>query len=270
MPNMHRSSRLFLTLILSLVMAACGGGDDGVADPRVTSASTSTSTSTLTPGSAARLQLSGASPAAATAQSSLPPLDVTLLLDWAEREYPQFFPTRQNNLVSAPYTYRYYPATGNYVGVAGDGVFILGPYSNHQLTRVGNLEDFRCRVAPVQCAPVAYARSGWVATLSSLQHGVSGSVTIVDARTLRLSGFHYDGGGPQVFAYLGTEDRNTAYASGIAVGPRLNRAGQPYVNASVDLQLPEGQTLDSFNALSIWCVAFGANFGSGTFKPPGV
>ena len=195
-------------------------------------------------------------------------LDVTLLLDWAEREYPQYFPSHQTNLQSAPYTYRYYPETGNYVGVAGQDVFVLGPLSDNVITRVGSREDYRCRVTPSDCPAPGYARAGWVANLSTLQHGVSGKVTIVDARTVRLTEFNYDGGGPQVYAYLGADNSDAAFQAGRVIGPQLNRAGPAYVNATLELQLPPGQTLDEFAAVSIWCAEFRVNFGSGGFKAP--
>ncbi len=120
--------------------------------------------------------------------------------------------------------------------------------------------------APAWAAP--YPRAGWFAQLSMLQHGVSGTVTIVDERTLRLDAFHYDGGGPAVYVYLAGQDANAAFAAGRAVGNRLNRPGVPYANSSVLVQLPEGQTLDGFNAVSIWCAEFRANFGSGAFVKP--
>jgi hypothetical protein len=120
--------------------------------------------------------------------------------------------------------------------------------------------------APAWCAP--YPRAGWVAQLSTLQHGVSGTVTIVDERTLRLDAFNYDGGGPAVYLYLAGQDTNAAFTTGKVVGNRLNRPGAPYVNSSVLVQLPEGQTLDGFNAASIWCSDFRANFGSGAFAKP--
>ena len=113
-----------------------------------------------------------------------------------------------------------------------------------------------------------YPRAGWTAQLSTLQHGVSGTVTIVDERTLRLDAFNYDGGGPAVYVYLAGQDSNAAYTAGKAVGNRLDRRGVPYVNSSVVIQLPEGQTLDTFNAVSIWCADFRANFGSGAFAKP--
>lgn len=196
-------------------------------------------------------------------------LDPTLLFDWAERTYPQHFPGHRSNQTDATYVYRHYPELGNYIGVAGGDLFILGPsLSGGKVERVGALEGFRCRAAPGDCAAPGYARAGWVATLSKLAHGVSGTVTIVDSRTLRLSNFQYDGGGPQVYAYLGREDSSAAYQAGLPIGPRLNRGGVPYLNATLDLQLPEGQTLDSYVALSIWCSDFRANFGSGVFKAP--
>lgn len=110
-----------------------------------------------------------------------------------------------------------------------------------------------------------YARTNWTAQLSNLAHKVSGKVTIVDDRTLLIEGFNYDGLGPQVYAYLGSSDSNSAYRMGRSIGPQLSQA---YVNGRLSLQLPEGQTLDGWNALSIWCVDFRVNFGSGSFAPP--
>lgn len=241
--------RLATAGLLALQLVACGGGDANPVEPMKAQAR-----------------------AQATAQTTLAApttiLDVTQLLDWAEREYPQFFPSHQANLESAPYTYRYYPETGNYVGVAGQDVYILGPFSGNVITRVGSREDYRCSVIPADCPVPGYARAGWVANLSTLQHGVSGNVTIVDARTVRITEFNYDGGGPQVYAYLGADNSNAAFQAGRVIGAQLNRAGPAYVNATLDLQLPAGQTLDGFNALSIWCAEFRVNFGSGGFKAP--
>jgi Electron transfer DM13 len=249
---MHRNHRLLtpaLIALIALALVACGGGSPGAA---LTTPSASTSTTPLR--------------TLAAAVAAPDPVDTTALLNWAEREYPQFFPGRQVNQESPPYTYRHYPATGNHVGVAGDDVYILGPVSGGLLKRVGSKEDFRCRVLPAEC-PSTHARAGWTARLSTLQHGVSGTVTIIDARTLRLSGFNYDGGGPQVYAYLGSDDTTAAFTAGKPIGPRLN-SPFAYADATIDLQLPEGQTLDGFAAVSIWCAEFGVNFGSGLFAPP--
>ena len=34
------------------------------------------------------------------------------------------------------------------------------------------------------------------------------------------------------------------------------------------VDLPAGETLDGWNAVSVWCAEFRVNFGSGTFAPP--
>ncbi len=78
--------------------------------------------------------------------------DATSLLDWAEITYPQYFPGTQPSLFFAPYVYRYYPETQNYVGVAGNDVYVLGPVFNDVLTWVGTLADFSCTAHPSSCA----------------------------------------------------------------------------------------------------------------------
>jgi uncharacterized protein (DUF1800 family) len=74
--------------------------------------------------------------------------DVQTLLDWAEGQYPQLFPTHEGNRDLSPYVYRFYPDSGNYVGVAGRDVYVLGPASNGVLLRVGALDDFAALVHP--------------------------------------------------------------------------------------------------------------------------
>ncbi len=227
------------SIVWAAALAACGGGEP-VGDARSASA-------------------------AREKTQAVAPLSVDALLDWAERAYPQYFPGQQVTLSSAPYEYRHYPQTGNYVGVAGEDVYVLGPISNQQLQRVGRREDFRCQVQPQDCEP-RYARAGWTAQLSTLSHGVAGTVTIVDSRTLRISGFRYDGLAPLVFGYIGAENNFSAFAAGKAIGAEF--AHRAYTGETVELQLPAGQSLDGFNAISIWCVQFRVNFGSGSFAPP--
>ncbi len=111
-----------------------------------------------------------------------------------------------------------------------------------------------------------YPRTGWSATLSTFAHQVSGTATIVDEDTFRLDNFFYDGGGISVFAYLGMANSNPSFAAGLQTGPQL--LGTPFNGGSLVIDLPPGETLDAYHAISIWCVAAGANFGSGTFAPP--
>ncbi|MDB5874854.1 MAG: hypothetical protein JWQ07_4296 [Ramlibacter sp.] len=124
-----------LTAGAALALSACGGGggtQPGL-PPQMQSPQSAVDNFTLI----------GRAPLRALAAQALDP---TALMDWAEAAYPQYFPSHQPNLFFAPYTYRYYPETQNYVGVADGYVYVLGTVSNYTLLRVGSMGDFSCRV----------------------------------------------------------------------------------------------------------------------------
>ncbi len=104
---------------------------------------------------------------------------------------------------------------------------------------------------------------GAVAVLQPKAHGVSGQVTIIDEQTLRISQFNYDGLGPLVFVYVA---KDNDFINGEAIGQEL--ASMPYENATFDVSLPSHISLMDFNSVSIWCVQFSADFGSGQFVQP--
>jgi hypothetical protein len=113
-----------------------------------------------------------------------------------------------------------------------------------------------------------YVRAGWQAPLSTDGHGVSGTVTIVDADTFRVDHFNYDGAGIAVYFYLAAADNRTAFLAGLQTGPNLLRRGNPYVNVTMTVNLPSGVNFDGYNAISVWCTGAGSSFGSGTFVSP--
>ena len=115
-------------------------------------------------------------------------------------------------------------------------------------------------------ASANYPRAGWQAELSTLAHGVSGTVTIVDEDTIQVDRFNYDGRGLDVRFYLAEEQTNNSFRNGLPIGPQL--LGPPFVDASLTVDLPTGFTLDGFNAISVWCVDVNASFGDGTFYCP--
>lgn len=107
-------------------------------------------------------------------------IDITQLMNWAEAKYPQYFPGPAGNERSAPYTYRFYPATGNYVGGDANGVvYLFGPVAGGRLVPVGTLGDFACDVLIETCqAPSILApplgtavAAGSRATLSAVVGG---------------------------------------------------------------------------------------------------
>lgn len=73
------------------------------------------------------------------------------LMDWAQTAYRQFFPGPQPDTALDPYVYRHYPESGNYLGVAGQEVYVLGPVSGGGLLYVGTLGEFACNVHPQDC-----------------------------------------------------------------------------------------------------------------------
>jgi len=112
-------------VVLGLSLAGCGGGLQEEPGPAQTRAG---------------------KPQAAVA----PVLNATALMDWAEGPYASFFPGHQADQAYGPYIYRYYPATGNYLGVAGSDIYVMFAGSGTPLY-VGQLDDFYCQVHPSYC-----------------------------------------------------------------------------------------------------------------------
>lgn len=109
----------------------------------------------------------------------------------------------------------------------------------------------------------SYPRAGYEAHLSTIYHNVSGTVTIVDANTLLVENFYYDGGGLTVYFYLGERDLSSDFETGLGIGPELS--GTMYNNEQLIIHLPGDVNLDDYTAISVWCVDATVNFGSGSF-----
>jgi Electron transfer DM13 len=107
---------------------------------------------------------------------------------------------------------------------------------------------------------------GATATLSTIEEGVSGTATVIDAQTIQVEHFYYEGGRISVFFRLGTNDTKTAFGNGISLGDQL--VTHSYTNATLTLSLPAGQSLEGYNAISVYCVSANVDFGSGAFIAP--
>jgi hypothetical protein len=114
-------------------------------------------------------------------------------------------------------------------------------------------------------AQALYPRAAWVADITRGEHSVTAQVTIVDERTLQVEHFTYDGTAPLVYFYLGASDDDTAFENGLQLDPILDRA---YNDETLVLKLPGAETLDGYNAISVWCAQFSVSFGSATFTAP--
>jgi len=110
---------------------------------------------------------------------------------------------------------------------------------------------------------------GWKTNLNKIHHDVSGTVSILDPSTLLIEDFTYDGGGPAVYFYLGTEESQSAFEAGLSIGMLLSGPGYDGTQLPFEVDLPAAETMEGWNAISVWCEAVYANFGSGTFAMPG-
>ena len=116
-------------LALTLALSACGGGGAPV----------------QAIGQAQRAPLR-ALPATIT------PTDLAV---WAQDQYRDHFNGASSYGTLGAYSYRHYPATGNFLGFAGDDVYVYGPVSGYQIRQVGTLAGFTCTVDPSRCATAA-------------------------------------------------------------------------------------------------------------------
>jgi hypothetical protein len=115
-------------------LSACGGADAGA--DRSGSAQESTN--------ALRAQLRSPAFANPTQNAS------EQLMNWAESQFPQFFPSHQSTQLAVPFAYRYYPEAGIYLGVVVQGssgmelnsVYVMGGVFGNSPRYVGPLASF--------------------------------------------------------------------------------------------------------------------------------
>ncbi|XP_072030814.1 uncharacterized protein [Amphiura filiformis] len=95
---------------------------------------------------------------------------------------------------------------------------------------------------------------------SNALHGVAGTVYAMDDTRLWITGFSYDGLGPDAFLWVGTTDDPGAVGYIIPVDGSSDKLGA-YTNAELIVTLPDGMTLNHYKWISVWCRQAAANFG---------
>lgn len=73
------------------------------------------------------------------------------LFDWAQTALPAVFPGSLTSVTGTGFSFRGPYSSGNYVGVEGSTIYVLGPATGNQLLAVGALADFACSVHPSSC-----------------------------------------------------------------------------------------------------------------------
>lgn len=108
---------------------------------------------------------------------------------------------------------------------------------------------------------------GWTAELSTKQHDVSGTAVIRDDSTIEIQNFTFDGEGPAVFPYIAScsEADQGSWGDGQSLGSQLDAA---YDGETLTLQIPDDVDVAEIGGISIWCVEFSVDFGSGLFTSP--
>ena len=110
--------------------------------------------------------------------------------------------------------------------------------------------------------------------LSELVHEVSGNVYAESCSQLVIENFYYDGLGPMVFAFVGTDPASGPTAGSIGAdatvmykGETFQRLvpGRRYDNDTLRIVLPSSYHLNEIRWLSIWCKQVRADFGSISF-----
>ncbi|XP_020281703.1 protein Skeletor, isoforms B/C isoform X1 [Pseudomyrmex gracilis] len=97
--------------------------------------------------------------------------------------------------------------------------------------------------------------------LSELHHGVSGEVYAVDARTLFIKDFTYDGEGPAAFFYAGNSKAPGNNGFRVRDERGTTNVLKRYRKKDITLTLPDGKTLNNIKWFSVWCDEFSVNFG---------
>ena len=128
-----------LAAVGALGLAACGGGSQDAQ-------------SSLSVAAAARARLAAAPAVGMTA------IDALAALDWAPTAYPQFFSGTSSDGYAdvagyGTFYYRQWPATGNFICILGDSVYVHGPMNSFAVQRVGALADFSCQVYDCAASP---------------------------------------------------------------------------------------------------------------------
>ena len=158
--------------LAAVALTACGGGDDGAPQAFSNLQSAVSDPSMLRVGSAS------------SSMSATKVPDSEAFMNWAEATFSSFFPGHPPTLSGSGYVFRAYP-NGNFIGVAGQDVYLLGPVSNGVLTWIGTLADFASSVYPD--TPNAFPANDFEAARFLLQAQFSASDA--DIAAVRAKGY---------------------------------------------------------------------------------
>jgi len=113
-------------------------------------------------------------------------------------------------------------------------------------------------------SPAPANKTGWTGTLSSLDGGLGGTVTVIDASTLRITNYALEDGQAPALYWWGTA--STKLSEGFRIS---NKQVKEAATSNVyNITLDAGKGLADFGTVGLWCEKFSANFGQATLAPP--
>jgi hypothetical protein len=169
--------------VVALVLASCGGGQDpssadvgaalvqsSVLEADAATCAAKDPQSALVDGRCLkRFEGLDAPVSAGTPQAAeLPQVtsEEITFFSWAERTYSALFPGSYISGTAGIFTYRHYPSSGNYLAVAGGGIYVLGPVSGNAIQYVGPMSTFSCLITPSSCSGSGGSTGGSGTSLS--------------------------------------------------------------------------------------------------------
>ncbi|XP_043256942.1 protein Skeletor, isoforms B/C [Colletes gigas] len=97
---------------------------------------------------------------------------------------------------------------------------------------------------------------------SRLAHGLrSGNITILDSKTFYIPNLHYDGGGPDVYFWVGNGLQPNTFGTKVPNERKSLAPLRGYQGEDIEIVLPGNMTVYDIDWLSVWCVKYGQNFG---------
>jgi len=184
-------TQLTLAVLLALGLSACGGGAESFAADAPAGAAPQARALAVPRAAAANAT------AAATAATAAAVVDATeaarQLMDFAEASLPGYFPPHPATQSAAPFTFRYYPDTGIYLGVvtaAGggfpeNGIYVMGGEFGAAPVPVGQVSDYITPVANYSLAlsvdrtPVQQGSQVTLKATLTRNNGFTGAVQVV-------------------------------------------------------------------------------------------
>ena len=106
---------------------------------------------------------------------------------------------------------------------------------------------------------------GFGGTLSSLDGGLGGTVTVQDPKTLSIKNYRLeDASAPALYWWGSTSDN-------LKSGFRISEKQVKGTSKGGDLEIPldAGKTAADFSTVGLWCERFGVNYGQATLKASG-